>query len=139
MGDLLLEVLSHHGQILKEDLVEMVQLPTVSGPVTILRNHAPYYATLDIGILTYRVNGQEEQVALGTHGLAEVFMNHVSVFCHTAERADSIDVERALRAEEKALALMEAGVSFSEGGLPPAIVLKKARLRLKLAKKHQER
>lgn len=130
MGDLLLEVLSHHGPVLKEDNVEMVLLPTKLGPTAILRNYAPFYTALKIGVLTYRIEGVEKKVALGTHGIAEVYMNHISVFCHTAENAENIDMDRARKSKEKAEAIIARGGERTEGGLKAELALKKALVRL---------
>ena len=138
MSDLLLEVLSHHGQILKTDGVESVNLPTIMGPTTIMSNYCPYYGLVQIGILTYRKDGVERKIALGTHGIAEVYKNHVSVFVHTAEFAEDIDFERARKSREKALGLIEAGIEKTEGGLRAELALKKANIRLALMNKVQK-
>ncbi len=134
MGDLLLEVLSHHGQILKADNVEMVNLPTTKGPTTILNNHTSYMSLLNIGVLRYKKNGIEKKVALGTHGLVEVYKNHITVYVHTAENAESIDVLRAKRAKELAEGLLSKGISEIEAGFKADLALKKALIRLSLGK-----
>lgn len=135
MSDLLLEVLSHHGQILKTDGVESVNLPTVLGPTTIMSNHCPLYALVQIGVLTYRKDDVERKIALGTHGIVEVYKNHVSVFVHTAEFAEDIDFARARKAREEALGLLKAGIEKTEGGLRAELALKKANMRLSLMNK----
>jgi F-type H+-transporting ATPase subunit epsilon len=138
MGDLLLEVLSHHGQILKADGVDMVDVPTVMGPTTILRNHISYVSQLEIGILKYRKDGILKRVALGTHGMVEVYKNHVSVFVHTAENEEDIDVARARRAKELAEGLIAQGIEEIETGFRAELALKKALVRLSLGETHED-
>ncbi len=138
MGDLLLEVLSHHGQILKADGVEMVDVPTINGPTTILRNHISYISQLEIGVLKYKLNGITKKVALGTHGMVEVYKNHVSVFVHTAENEEDIDVARARRAKELAEGLLAEGIEEIETGFKAELALKKALVRLSLGKSNED-
>lgn len=138
MGDLLLEVLSHHGQILKADGVEMVDVPTLQGPTTILRNHMSYISQLEIGVLKYKKDGIVKKVALGTHGLIEVYKNHVSVFVHTAENEEDIDVARARRAKELAEGLLSQGIEEIEAGFRAELALKKALVRLSLGEHNED-
>lgn len=134
MSDLLLEVLSHHGQILKVDHVEMVKVPSVLGSTVILRNHASYYGELEIGVLSYRtVGGVERRIAIGTHGIVEVYKNHISVFSHTAEASEDIDVVRARRSKEIAEGLLADGIEKTDGGLRADLALRKALVRLSIA------
>ncbi|MDD2371696.1 MAG: ATP synthase F1 subunit epsilon [Firmicutes bacterium] len=138
MGDLLLEVLSHHGQILKADNVEMVNMPTVNGPATILRNHTSFISLLNIGVLRYKKDGIEKKVALGTHGIVEVYKNHVSIYVHTAENEEDIDIMRAKRAKELAEGLLSQGIHEIEAGFKAELALKKALIRLSLGKTHED-
>ena len=92
-SDLLLEVLSHHGQILKEDNVESVRVQTMEGPVTILSNHVAYFGTVQIGIVDYMKDGKIKKLVMGSHGIIEVFKNHVTIIVHTAEKAEDIDID----------------------------------------------
>ena len=137
MVKLLSEVLSHHGQIVKADNVEMVNLPTVNGPTTILRNHTSYMSLLNIGVLRYKKDGIEKRVALGTHGMVEVFKNHVTVYVHTAENEEDIDIIRAKRAKELAEGLLSKGINEIEAGFKADLALKKALIRLSLGKSNE--
>lgn len=138
MGDLLLEVLSHHGQILKADGVEMVDVPTAMGPTTILKNHTSYISQLEIGVLKYKKDGIIKKVALGTHGIIEVYKNHVSIFVHTAENEEDIDIARAKRAKELAEGLLAQGIDEIESGFRAELALKKALVRLSLGKSNED-
>lgn len=138
MGDLLLEVLSHHGQILKADNVDMVDVPTLNGPTTILRNYTSYIAQLEIGVLKYRKDGVLKKVALGTHGMIEVYKNHVTVFVHTAENEEDIDYARARRSKELAEGLLAKGIDEIEAGFKAELALKKALVRMSLGEYHED-
>ncbi len=138
MGDLLLEVLSHHGQILKADNVEMVNIPAINGPTTILNNHASYISLLNIGVLRYKKEGIEKKVALGTHGLVEVYKNHISIYVHTAENEEDINVIRAKKAKELAEGLLSKGINEIEAGFRAELALKKALVRLSLGKTYED-
>lgn len=137
MGDLLLEVLSHNGQILKADNVEMIVVPGEVGPTTILKNHAPYFGKLNIGVLRYIKDGVEKKAALGTHGIVEVYKNHVSIFVHTAENEEDIDVARARRAKEWAEDILAKGIVEIETGYRAELALKKALIRMSVGEKHE--
>ncbi|MCI0502442.1 MAG: F0F1 ATP synthase subunit epsilon [Fusobacteria bacterium] len=131
-SDLLLEVLSHHGQIVKEDEVELVDVPTMLGHTTILSNHTAYYGAVQIGVLRYKKNGVNKKVAIGTHGIVEVFKNHVTIIVHTAERAENIDVARAKIDKEEALELISNGIAKTPGGFDVQLALKLANYRIAL-------
>ncbi|MFN4132592.1 MAG: ATP synthase F1 subunit epsilon, partial [Caldimicrobium sp.] len=63
--------------------------------------HAPMVAAIKIGPLRYRVGDREEWIAV-SGGFCEVSKNKITFLVEAAERAYEIDVERALRAKERA-------------------------------------
>lgn len=76
------------------DTVESVTVPTTSGEVGILTNHAPLISTLKSGILSYTRGGSTERMVV-SGGFVEVSANNVSVLSDSAETAGEIDVEAA--------------------------------------------
>ncbi len=88
-----LEIVTPEKKVLSET-VDAVTVPTASGEVGILQNHAPLISTLRAGILSYTISGATERLAIAG-GFLEVSRNNVSVLADTAERADEIDVEGA--------------------------------------------
>lgn len=95
--------------------VDSVTVPTASGEVGILPNHASLVSALKPGILSYGVRGVIEKLAV-TGGFVEVSGNKVAVLADTAETSADIDVEAARVAKgeaEKALAAVASG-SLSE-------------------------
>lgn len=83
------------------DTVESVSVPTVSGEIGILTNHAPLISGLKSGVLSYSKNGATERMVVAG-GFVEVSDNKVSVLADTAETAGEIDVEAA-RAERETI------------------------------------
>ena len=83
------------------DTVDAVTVPTESGEVGILNNHAPLISTLKPGILSYTRGGTNERMVIAG-GFLEVSQNNVSVLADIAETAADIDVEAA-RSERETL------------------------------------
>jgi F-type H+-transporting ATPase subunit epsilon len=94
-----------------DETVDSVTVPTATGEVGILANHAPLISALRSGILTYSNKGASEKLII-SGGFVEVSANKVSILTDVAESADEVDVESA-RAElgdaQKALSGVFAG------------------------------
>ena len=76
------------------DTVDSVSVPTVSGEIGILTNHAPLISGLKSGVLSYSKNGATERMVVAG-GFVEVSDNKVSILADTAESVGDIDVEAA--------------------------------------------
>jgi F-type H+-transporting ATPase subunit epsilon len=88
-----------------DETVDSVTVPTMTGEVGILPNHAPLISTLKSGVLTVSTKGASEKMVV-SGGFLEVSANKVSVLTDIAEKADEINVESAKaerEAAEKAL------------------------------------
>jgi F-type H+-transporting ATPase subunit epsilon len=83
--------------------VDEVTLPGTEGEFGVLRGHEPFLTSVDIGELYFLTGGKKYYYAVNT-GYAEVTGSKVTVLIETAERADVIDKDRAIRAKEKATA-----------------------------------
>ena len=94
-----LEIVTPEKKVLSE-AVDAVTLPTASGEVGILQNHAPLISSLRSGILSYTRGGATERMVIAG-GFVEVSQNNVSILADVAETADEINVENA-RAERDA-------------------------------------
>lgn len=88
-----LEIVTPEKMALSES-VEMVTIPTASGEVGILPNHAPLISALQAGILSYTKNGLVNKLVV-SGGFVEVGVNTVSVLADVAETVDEINVENA--------------------------------------------
>jgi F-type H+-transporting ATPase subunit epsilon len=95
-----LEVVTPAGAKVNED-VDIVNAPGFGGDFGVLANHAPFLSTIKIGTLTYESgNKRENLMVIG--GFCEVSNNKITFLVESAEKGSEIDVERALKAKERA-------------------------------------
>jgi F-type H+-transporting ATPase subunit epsilon len=69
---------------------EEIILPTNTGQIGILKNHAPIITALDVGVMLIRSQNEWVPIAL-MGGFALVKKNKVTVLVNEAESADTID------------------------------------------------
>src|SRR5690606_10168694 len=100
MKTLTVSVVTPDGQVL-EDEYERVSCKAETGELGILPGHIPLVAPLAISALRLKRNNEEHLVAV-SGGFIEVRPDKVTVLAPSAERAEDIDVERALAAKERA-------------------------------------
>ena len=117
--------------------VDYVSAPGSEGDFGVLPGHCHFLTTLRIGELQYRIGEKTEFMSV-LWGFAEVTPKKVTILAEIAEKAEDIDVGRAEEAVQKAEERLE------RGGLPSEvkeaqISLEKARLRQKIAGRHQQR
>lgn len=126
-----LEIVTPEKKVLTET-VDAVTVPTASGEVGILQNHAPLISALRAGILSYTKSGVTERLAIAD-GFLEVSRNNVSVLADTAERAEEIDVEAARTERESVERELSAWKGSEEEFETEKERLEKAQARLLLA------
>jgi F-type H+-transporting ATPase subunit epsilon len=113
--------------------VEEIILPTNTGQMGVLTNHAPLMTALDVGVMLSRTRTEWTSVAL-MGGFALVKQNQVTVLVNEAESAESIDPDQAERSYEEAQARwLEA--SGQKQKVEANFALKRARARYQLVKK----
>ena len=95
-----LEVVTPTGPVVSQE-VDIVTAPGVDGEFGVLANHAPFLTTIKIGALTYK-QGNNTEVFMVSGGFCEVSNNKITFLVESAEKGSDIDVERALRAKERA-------------------------------------
>ncbi len=95
-----LEIVTPHGAVWSED-VDIVTAPGYGGEFGVLANHAPMLSTIKIGVMTYRKGNEVEQIMV-SGGFCKVSDNKISFLVESAESGRDIDVDRALRAKERA-------------------------------------
>jgi F-type H+-transporting ATPase subunit epsilon len=94
-------VVTPNGPVYESD-VEMVITKAQSGELGILPGHIPMVAPLAIGVVRMKKNGKEQDLIAVSGGFLEVRPDKVTILAQAAEKAEDIDVERALRARERA-------------------------------------
>jgi F-type H+-transporting ATPase subunit epsilon len=81
--------------------VDELQIPGSEGYFGVLPGHAPLFSELKVGEVAYRKGDRWFFLAVAW-GFVEVLPNQVRILAETAERALEIDVERAMRAKQRA-------------------------------------
>lgn len=100
MAQIHLEVVTPTGAVVSED-VDIVTAPGVGGEFGVLANHAPFLSTIKTGTLSYKQDKQTKYLMV-SGGFSEVSNNRVTFLVESAEFGYDIDVDRALRAKERA-------------------------------------
>ena len=109
-----LEVVTPERRVLQIDVADVV-LPSVEGYLGIRPGHAALLATLDVGEVSYSVEGQQTRCFLSiSGGFLEVADNRVSILAETSELAEEIDLERAEKAKNRAEQAMASKASDAE-------------------------
>lgn len=115
--------------------VDSVTVPTRKGEIGILANHAPLISTLRSGVLSYRKDGETEEMVI-SGGFVEVSMDKVSVLADIAERSAEVDVEKARAEKGDAEKILGAWKGSEEEFEVELERLEKAQARLQLAAKN---
>jgi F-type H+-transporting ATPase subunit epsilon len=99
--NLQLEIVTPFGKTLTEEILSCV-VPGVKGQFQVLKNHAPVISNISVGAIKVK-NGEKSEIFIATSGgFCEVRDNTVKIVVESAEISDSIDVDRALKAKERA-------------------------------------
>ena len=85
---------------------EEIVLPTETGEMGVLKNHAPIITGLDVGAMLIRTKEQWSSFAI-MGGFAVVKKNKVTILANEAESAETIDAEEAKLAFEAAKGALE--------------------------------
>jgi F-type H+-transporting ATPase subunit epsilon len=105
MKTIKVNVVTPDGPVYESD-VEMISTKAQSGELGILPGHIAMVAPLQIGIVRLKKGGNTDLVAV-TGGLLEVRPEAVTILAQAAETAEDIDVNRALKAKERAEARIQ--------------------------------
>lgn len=98
-------------KIVCDQTAQEVILPSGSGLLGILTDHAPLLTSLDVGVMRVRTQNEWESIAV-MGGFAEVENNEVKVLVNSAELGSEIDHETAKTDLEQAqTALNQANAS----------------------------
>ena len=88
-------------QIIYSDFVNSVTVPGVDGEMGIWPHHSPLITLLQPGELRIRKGSEEIGIAVGG-GFLDVRRDSVIILADTAERDESIDVQKAAEAIQRA-------------------------------------
>lgn len=128
-----LEIVTPDG-LLYEGEAEKIIVRTTEGDVGILAKHADYVAPLSIGVARiFTPEGERRAACAG--GMVAVTEGEVRVIASTFEWAENIDMDRAMRAKEKAESRLEKSNRSDYEHKLAEIKLKKSLARLNAGKK----
>ncbi len=117
-----------------DETAQEVILPSGSGQLGILTDHAPLLTSLDIGVLRVRSDKEWKSIAI-MGGFAEVEQNEVKILVNGAQLGDSIDKESAQNAVIEAQKTLEQATASGDRAkqMKATQELKKAKARLQAA------
>ncbi len=95
-----LEVVTPTGAVVNDE-VDIVNAPGYGGDFGVLANHAPFLSTVKIGLLSYEKGNTRENLMI-SGGFCEVSNNKITFLVESAEYGKQIDVDRAMKAKERA-------------------------------------
>jgi ATP synthase F1 epsilon subunit len=112
---------------------EEIVLPTNTGQMGVLKNHAPLVTALEVGVMLVRTKNEWTSLAL-MGGFAIVKQNKVTVLVNEAESAETVDpvqAEKTFTETQKKL----SQVSGQKEKVEANFAFKRARARFQLVKK----
>ena len=127
-----LNVVTPERAVVHEEVDEL-QIPGSEGYFGVLPGHAPLFSELKVGEVAYRKSGKWIYLAVAW-GFVEVQPGQVRILAETADRAHEIDVDRALRAKQRAEERISHGgddVDYNRARL----ALERAIIRIQVARK----
>nr|YP_010731898.1 ATP synthase CF1 epsilon subunit [Phyllosiphon coccidium]WDY12729.1 ATP synthase CF1 epsilon subunit [Phyllosiphon coccidium] len=111
---------------------EEVVLPTNTGQMGVLQNHAPLVTGLEVGVMLLRSQKEWTTFAL-MGGFAIVKQNQVTILVNSAESAENVDAEQAEKTFLDAQKRLSQ-VSGQKDKVEANFAFKRARVRYQLVK-----
>ena len=134
---LLLEIVTPE-RLAYSETVDSVVLPGSEGELGILPHHAPLLATLGVGELRIRREGEDESFAI-VGGFVQVRPDKVVVMAETADMASEIDLEKAQEARRNAEQVLESGYVEGADLAAARAALQASLIRIRVAeRRHRE-
>ena len=120
-------------RIFWNDQAEEIILPTNTGQMGVLANHAPLITALDIGVMLIRTKKNWTSLAL-MGGFALVKQNQITVLVNEAESSETIEAEQAENAFNEAKTQLDQADGQKQK-VEANFVFKRARARYQVVKK----
>ena len=127
-----LTIVTPERSVVREEVDEL-QIPGAEGYFGVLPGHAPLFSELKVGEVAYRKADRWSFLAVAW-GFVEVLPNQVRLLAETAERAHEIDVERAIRAKQRAEERIAQGGDDMDYGRA-MVALERAVIRIQVGQK----
>ena len=100
-GNIQLEIVTPEKSVVSEE-TQIVIAPGTLGNFGVLIGHTPFMTTLRTGSVTYKDSGGTERAVFVNGGFAETLPDKVTILAETAEKRRDIDIDRAMKAKERA-------------------------------------
>jgi ATP synthase F1 epsilon subunit len=120
-------------RIFWNDQAEEIILPTNTGQMGVLSNHAPLITALDIGVMLIRTKTNWISLAL-MGGFALVKQNQITVLVNEAESSETIEAEQAENAFNESKTQLDQADGQKQK-VEANFVFKRARARYQVVKK----
>ena len=115
-------------KVVWDAMADELILPSSTGQIGILTDHAPLLTALDIGVMRLKSDAGWTSIVL-MEGFAEVDENKVTILCNGAETGSSIDLKNAQEELERVTLLVDE-VTTKKEKIEATIELRKAKARL---------
>jgi len=115
-------------KVVWDAMADELILPSSTGQIGILTDHAPLLTALDIGVMRLKTDAGWTAIVL-MEGFAEVEDNKVTILCNGAEEGSSIDLKSAQDELEKVTLLVDEATTKKEK-IEATIELRKSKARL---------
>lgn len=97
------KIVTTQGTVVNQQDIVSVTLPTSTGEVTVKDDHIPLLSNITSGVISLVNDKNEESYLSISKGVLDVRReSQVTILADTAERAEDIDIDRALEAKKKA-------------------------------------
>ena len=116
-------------KVVWDSSADEIILPSSTGQLGILTDHAPLLTALDIGVMRLKAEGKWTSIVV-MEGFAEVEDNKVTILCNGAEEGNSLDLETAKKELERVTLLVDEATTKKEK-IEATIELRKSKARLK--------
>ena len=111
--------------------VEAIVLTLIDGEVGVYANHLPFTAPVVPCILSIKDKNGEWKTAFASEGILEVTARKTVLISDAAEWPEEIDLDRAMKAKERAEeTILDGGMKFQADKANAA--LRRARMRIKI-------
>jgi F-type H+-transporting ATPase subunit epsilon len=100
-------------KVVWDAMAEELILPSSTGQLGILTDHAPLLTALDIGVMRLKSDAGWTSIVL-MEGFAEVEDNKVTILCNGAQEGSSIDLKTAQEELEKITLLVDEATTKKE-------------------------
>ncbi|MFA9288434.1 MAG: ATP synthase F1 subunit epsilon [Weeksellaceae bacterium] len=132
-----LKVITPRKLTLEREVVS-ITVPSASGEITILKNHANLFSLLKEGIITIRTEKDEEEYMAIGGGYLETDGKHISILVSRAYNQEQIDEDQTKKAIEDAEKLLADAKDKTERSEATAL-LRRSLLDTKLLQKVRRR